>query len=135
MSLLRLAFWLGLLVLLLPTDAQQQARLSGFANSAMERLTGFCDRNGRTCAAGNDLWSTFLRKAEFGVRLVGDLLGAGGRQPPPPGTAPGPAPGIPPGMAPPPPDRRSGRADPRGTLTPSDLYQPPWRGPVRPGGG
>ena len=41
MSLLRLAFWLALLVLLLPTDAQQQARFSHFANNAFERLTTF----------------------------------------------------------------------------------------------
>jgi hypothetical protein len=127
MSLLRLAFWLALLVLLLPTDAQQQARFSNFANTAMERFTTFCDRNDRTCSVGSQVWSTFLRKAEFGIRLVGDLLGAGGRQapqvsegaPPPPGPAR---------------DRRAGKADPRGTLAPPDHYRPPWRGPARAGG-
>jgi hypothetical protein len=132
MSFMRLAFWLALLVLLLPTDAQQQARLSNFANAAMERFTTFCDRNGRTCTAGGDLWSTFLRKAEFGVRLVGDLLGAGGRQAP--DARPDAAPEMPPYAAPPP-SQRTGRADPRGTLPPSDLYRPPWRAPARPGGG
>ena len=135
MSFMRLAFWLALLVLLLPTDAQQQARLSNVANSAMGRFTSFCDRNGKTCTAGGDLWSTFLRKAEFGVRLVGDLLGAGGRQAPAPDVRSDVAPGMPPNMAPPPQDRRTGRADRRGTLTPSDLYRPPWRGPAPPGGG
>jgi Family of unknown function (DUF5330) len=129
MSFLKLAFWLALLVLLLPTDAYQQARLTTFANTAMERVSSFCDRNGKTCAAGGDLWATFLRKAEFGVRLVGDLLGAGGRQ------APVSRPDMPPNAAPPPPDPRTGRADPRGTLAPSDLYHPPWRGPSRSGGG
>jgi len=134
MSFMRLAFWLALLVLLLPTDAAQQARLSTFANAAMERFTTFCDRNGRTCASGGDLWSTFLRKAEFGVRLIGDLLGAGGRQTPPSDGRSGAAPGMAPGMAHPPVDQRTGRADPRGPLTPSDVYRPPWRGPARPGG-
>src|SRR5262245_30935831 len=122
MSFLRLAFWLGLLVMLLPTDAQQQARFSAFADTAGARVAGFCDRNDRTCSVGSEVWTTFLKKAEFGVRLVGDLLGAGGRQPPEP--------------APPPPGperRPSKAADPRGTLSPSDLYQPPWRGPARPG--
>jgi hypothetical protein len=134
MSLLRLAFWLALIVLLLPTDAQQQARFSNFANNALQRLTTFCDRNDRTCSVGEQLWSTFLKKAEFGIRLVGDLLGAGGRQVPQPGprqgpgVGPWPAPGGPPGVR----DRRTGRPDPRGTLSPSDLYQPPWRGPARP---
>jgi hypothetical protein len=121
MSLLRLVFWLALAVLLLPTDAEQQARFSNFARTAMDRAATFCDRNSRTCAAGGEVWATFLRKAEFGVRLVGDLLGAGGRR----------APNEPP----PAPDRRTGKADPRGTLLPSDLYHPPWRGPARRSGG
>jgi hypothetical protein len=135
MSLLRLAFWLALIVLLLPTDAQQQARLSNSATTAMERVTTFCDRNSRTCSVGGELWATFLKKAEFGLRLVGDLLGAGGRQVPEPRRP------LPPR------ERRSGKGEPRGTLPPpdlyhppapyypSDLYQPPWRGPPRYGGG
>jgi hypothetical protein len=121
MSLLRLAFWLALIVMLLPTDPQQQARLSNVATTAMGRATTFCDRNGRTCAMGGEIWATFLKKAEFGVRLVGDLLGAGGRQAPEP--------------RPPPRERRSGKTDPHGTLPPTDLYHPPWRGPLRYGGG
>jgi hypothetical protein len=139
MSLLRLAFWLALLVLLLPTDAQQQARFSNFASNAMQRLTTFCDRNGTTCTVGDQVWTTFLKKAEFGVRLVGDLLGAGGRQladTVPQRQGPGQVPQQPPGPgAGSPYDRRPGRPDPRGTLSPPDLYQPPWRGPARPGGG
>jgi hypothetical protein len=134
MSFMRLAFWLALLILLLPTDAAQQARLSNFATAAMERFTSFCDRNGRTCSTGGDLWSTFLRKAEFGVRLVGDLLGAGGRQVAAPDARSDAAPGVPPN-APPPAGQRTGRADPRGPLAPSDVYRPPWRGSARPGGG
>ena len=128
MSLLRLAFWLALVVLLLPTEAAQQARFTSFASSALERLSTFCDRNAKSCEVGAAVWASFLRKAEFGVRLVGDLLGAGGRQSP----EPGPEPGL---HTPPPgydkrPGKRLGKAD--GTLSPSDLYQPPWRGPRRP---
>jgi hypothetical protein len=123
MSLLRLAFWLALIVLLLPTDPQQQARLSNVATTAMGRATTFCDRNGRTCAIGGGIWATFLKKAEFGLRLVGDLLGAGGRQSPEPRRPP------------PPREKRSGKADSRGTLWPSELDHPPWRGPPRYGGG
>jgi hypothetical protein len=119
MSILRLAFWLALIVLLLPTDAAQQARFSNFANTAMERVATFCDRNGKTCAVGAEVWATFLRKAEFGVRLVGDLLGAGGRQAP--------------DAAHPAPEKRAGRSDPRvAPPSPADLYQPPWRPPARP---
>lgn len=114
MSLLRLAFWLALVVLLLPTDAQQQARLSRFANTAMERIATFCDRNAKSCDVAAEVWATFLRKAEFGIRLVGDLLGSGGRQDLPP--APG---------------KRAGKLDRRGTVPPSHSYRPPWRDPGR----
>ena len=72
MSLLRLAFWLGLLVLLLPTDEAQQARFMSFARTALGRVSTFCDRNGNACEAGSAAWALFLRKAEFGVRLVGE---------------------------------------------------------------
>jgi hypothetical protein len=123
MSLLRLAFWLALLVLLLPTDAAQQARFTSFASTALERLTTFCDRNARTCDAAVAAWSNFLRKAEFGVRLVGDLLGAGGRQ------ISEQSPDLPPALEKRR-DKRLGKAD--GTLSPSDLYEAPWRGPKRP---
>jgi hypothetical protein len=128
MSLLRLAFWLALLVLLLPTDAAQQARFTSFAGTALERLTTFCDRNTRTCDAAAAVWATFLRKAEFGIRLVGDLLGAGGRQ------VSEQSPDLPPAHETRPdkrPDKRLGKADPRGTLSPSDIYDPPWRAPKR----
>ncbi len=121
MSLLRLAFWLALLVLLLPTDAQQQARFGHFANGAYQRAATFCDRNPGTCDAASGLWASFVRKAEFGLRLVGDLIGAGNGRPDRAGLPPGP-----------PPERRYGRPPPRGV--PPDLYRrPAWRGgPMRP---
>jgi hypothetical protein len=85
MSLLRLAFWLGLLVLLLPSDPQQQARLYAAATAMVERAAGFCDRNARTCAVGGEVWAIFLKKAEFALRLVGDLVaGRPAPQAPPP---------------------------------------------------
>ena len=120
MFLLRLAFWLAVIVFLLPSDPQQQARLSSTVTTAIERLTTFCDRNAKTCVVGAEVWANFVKKAEFGLRLVGDLLG--GRPSPDP--------------APPPQDKRgAGKTDPRGALSPSDLYQPPWRGPTRRAGG
>jgi hypothetical protein len=72
--LLRLAFWLAVLVFLLPSDPQQQARLYAAATTAMERVATFCDRNAKTCGVGAEVWATFVRKAEFGLRLIGDLL-------------------------------------------------------------
>jgi hypothetical protein len=114
--LLRLAFWLAVVVFMLPSDPQQQARLRATVMSIMGRATAFCDRNDRTCAAGGEAWATFLRKAEFGMRLVGDLIGGGGPQP---------------DWGPPPPDRRwNGRPDRRPPPpVPPGFHQPPWGGP------
>jgi len=116
--LLRLAFWLAVVVFLLPSDAQQQARLYATATTAMERITTFCDRNAKSCVVGAEAWANFVKKAEFALRLVGDLLG--GR--------PGPD------VVPPPQDKRGAvKTEPR--LAPPDLYQPSWRGPARRAGG
>jgi hypothetical protein len=115
MFFIKLAFWLGIVVMLLPSDEQQQARLYGTAATAIERVTTFCDRNASLCAKGAEAWSTFLKKAEFGARLVGDLVTSGGRPDPTALTAP---------------RKTSANADAgrRGTLSPMDL-QPEWRGP------
>lgn len=116
MFFIKLAFWLGVVVLLLPADEQQQARLYGTASTAVERVTTFCDRNAKTCAMSAEAWSTFLKKAEFGVRLVGDLLSTSGRQDPD-------------ALQPPRQNMSAnGKIDSRGTLSPMDM-QPTWRGP------
>ena len=120
MFLLRMAFWLGLVVLLLPSDEQQQARLYQAAVSTVERATTFCDRNARVCAASGELWATFLKKAEFAVRLAIDAVGSSGRR------EEMTAPAAQPAAARTRPDPRL-PASARGTLTPSDLA-PAWRG-------
>jgi hypothetical protein len=132
MFLIRLAFWLGLVVLLLPTDERQQAKLYGTAVSTVERVTTFCDRNAQLCSASVDFWATFLRKAEFGARIVGDLISSGGRK-----DGPMPAVNVVPAPAPAPvPAELRQRSQPRlhapaqGTLTPTDL-SPAWRGNVQ----
>lgn len=121
MFFVRMAFWLGLVVLLLPADERQQARLYGTASSTVERVTTFCDRNPKTCDTGAEFWATFVKKAEFGARLVRDLVGAAG------GSDDDATARMQPAGA-------KGRGDPRAnpaardTLRPSDL-QPGWRGP------
>jgi hypothetical protein len=131
MFLIRLAFWLGLVVLLLPTDERQQAKLYGTAVSTVERVVTFCDRNAQLCSASVDFWATFLRKAEFGARVVGNLMTSSGRK-----DEVTPAVDVVPAPAPAPADLRrrlEPRPEPRaypsvqGTLTPTDL-SPAWRG-------
>jgi hypothetical protein len=84
MFVIRAAFGLAIIVMLLPTDEAQQAKVAGTAGAALERAATFCERNAATCAAGAELWVTFVKKAEFGARLAGnmasDYMKSGSRQ-------------------------------------------------------
>jgi hypothetical protein len=74
MLLFRIIFWLGVLIVLLPTDERQQARLYETASASVERIATFCDRNPTACAAGAQVWTAFVKKAEFGGRVAIDLI-------------------------------------------------------------
>lgn len=134
MFLIRMAFWVGVVVVLLPTDERQQARVYGTAVATVERVTTFCERNAQACAAGAEMWSTFVKKAEFGVRMAIDLATSSGRKDEdatPPRSQPTSAKVKPEAKPEPKPDIKVPAAV-RGTLTPSDLT-PAWRGAdVRP---
>jgi hypothetical protein len=114
MSLIKSAFWLGLVVLILPTDQQQQAKLMNTASAAVERATTFCDRNASTCVMGAQVWATFVKKAEFGIHMAMDLINKRGERRE--GEFSGPIRVQTPPVTP-----------QRGTLKPGDL-QPAWRG-------
>jgi len=126
MFLIRLVFWIGLIVVLLPTDERQQARLYGTAVATVERITTFCDRNAQACKAGADFWAAFVKKAEFGARMVVELISSGGRSEP--DAVRKPARVEQEGLR--------GRPEPkvyapaRGTLSPVDLT-PSWRGQMQ----
>jgi hypothetical protein len=120
MFFIRVAFWLGLVVLLLPTDERQQARVYGTAAATVERVVTFCDRNAQTCAAGAEVWATFVKKAEFGARMAIDLASSGGRK------DEEVAPRVQPSSSKAKPEPKLPTAE-RGTLTPADLT-PAWRG-------
>ena len=95
--LIRTAFWLIIIVLLLPTDERQRSEVYGTAQAAMNDLVTFCDRNPETCAKGKDAFGVFVQKAQFGARMLIDLVngrtdaGAGGSDMPAsePGSEPG----------------------------------------------
>jgi hypothetical protein len=126
MSLIKTAFWLGLVVLLLPTDQQQQAKLMNTASAAVERAVTFCDRNASTCAMGAQVWATFVKKAEFGFHMALDLINKRGdaREVEPRVAAPAQQPQH----TPIPVKTQAVPVTPqRGTLNPGDL-QPTWRG-------
>jgi hypothetical protein len=74
MFIIRTAFWLSLIVLLLPTDTQQQKKLYTTASNAAHHAATFCDRNQGICAQGAQYWATFRTKLEFGARMTADLV-------------------------------------------------------------
>ena len=82
MFLLRTIFWLVVLVLLLPTNEQQQSQVYGTAEAAVKDVATFCDRNPETCTTGKNAFDVLVHKAEFGARIlmgfIMDKSGLGG---------------------------------------------------------
>ena len=74
MFLIRSAFWLALLVALLPSDPGEQARMYQTASYAVYRAATFCDRNPTFCAEAQGYWVIFKEKAAVGTRMAGDLF-------------------------------------------------------------
>jgi hypothetical protein len=72
--LLRTAFWLMIIVLLLPTDERQRSEVYGTAQAAVHDLATFCDRNPETCAKGKDAFGVLVQKAQFGASMLIDLI-------------------------------------------------------------
>lgn len=79
--LLRSAFWLSLVVLLIPSDpAETSAKTDqraistfeaiGAAHSTLRDLEGFCERNPATCDTGRVALDGFGAKARTGARWV-----------------------------------------------------------------
>ncbi|ESR22765.1 DUF5330 domain-containing protein [Lutibaculum baratangense] len=86
MFLIRLAFWLTLVLLVLPMPRSETGEASGttisafdalgFAQSAVSDVAGFCDRNPRACETGAMLIGTLREKAIYGSQLVYRSLSA-----------------------------------------------------------
>ncbi len=82
MFLIRAAFWLSLVVFLLPADPQtgeQAPRVTAMqalvaAQSTVADLSGFCDRNADVCTTGGDVFQVFTDKVRYGVHLLKDYL-------------------------------------------------------------
>jgi len=123
MFLIRMAFWLGLVLALLPSIVSSrappvatQAELSPLeaasaATATVSDMRQFCTRQPEACAVGTQAVTAFSQRAQTGAKIVYDFVigklresDAGGRSAPP--------------------SRPS-----QHTLTPSDLM-PAWRGPI-----
>jgi Family of unknown function (DUF5330) len=125
--LLRMAFWLGVVCVLLPSggprgsapDAQIDAKEAvTLASAAVSDMRGFCGRQPNACVVGGKVVSAIGHKAEAGARTLYQLISAQFDKP----------------AAAPPSDKMAAKvadvpAQDRGTLTASDM-QPAWHAPV-----
>ncbi|HZL40336.1 MAG TPA: DUF5330 domain-containing protein [Pseudolabrys sp.] len=120
--LLRMAFWLGVVCVLLPSgakptsaeaniDAKQAMTLAG---AAMTDMRGFCERQPDACVAGGKVAVAIGHKAEAGARTIYEFITTKLNEKSAPAektaTKEAPAPG-------------------QGTLTSTDV-QPAWHAPV-----
>jgi hypothetical protein len=123
--LLRMAFWLGVVCVLLPSggaktttpdpqiDATQAVTL---ASAAVSDARGFCARQPDACAVGGKVAVAIGQKAEAGARTLYEFISAKLSEK----TAPA--------------DKSAGKVVPvmvpgSGTLTPADMH-PAWHAPV-----
>jgi len=113
--LLRMAFWLGVVCVLLPGGGTKspQAQIDtadavSAAGAAMSDMRGFCERQPEACVVGGKVAVAIGHKAEAGARTLYEIISTQFADKAAPAD-------------------ETGRA--RGTLTPADLT-PAWHGPV-----
>ena len=123
--LIKAAFWLTIVVLLLPADSARQGDAQraqvgpvealGVAQAAITDATDFCSRKPDACEMGSQAFQTFGEKAQHGAKLLYEFLSAqfAGR-----GTARGTTGSI-----------KTERKPGRHTLSPDDL-EPEWGAPA-----
>jgi len=125
--LLRAAFWLGIVVILLPTDASQRdaqtPQLSTIeavaaASAAVSDMRQFCTRQPDACVVGSQALARFEQKAQAGAKMLYEFLTAkfGGEQNRSVASATSDKPNA-----------TSTARSSQDTLTPADLL-PGWRG-------
>ncbi|MEX2129775.1 MAG: DUF5330 domain-containing protein [Xanthobacteraceae bacterium] len=84
--LVKVAFWLTIVVLLLPADAAKQGEPAraqvgpiealGAAQAAVEDASAFCSRKPEACVIGSQAFQTFGEKAQHGAKLLYEFLSA-----------------------------------------------------------
>lgn len=127
--LLRMAFWLSIVLILLPSGTQHgpatnqvgAADALSAASATVHDLKGFCAREPNACTVGSELATTLGYRAQAGAKMLYDFLSET--------MAPRDTGSLADDSG------RSPLGDPalqasQNTLTPADL-NPPWRGPVR----
>jgi hypothetical protein len=132
--LLRMTFWLGLVLVLLPFGATQR-NSSGTEVSATEAISaasatvgdlrGFCGRQPDACAVGSQMASTLGYRAQAGAKILYEAL-TEAMAPRETGAVGGSIAKAVGGKSVA--DKSAGERPSQSTLTPADLV-PAWRGP------
>ncbi len=127
--LLRMAFWLGVVLILLPSGTSQRAQTSDVntseaisaASATVQDLRGFCARQPDACTVGSQVAVAIGYRAQAGAKVLYDFLTEA--------LAPKDTGALPHGTAP-----HGGvakveqvKSNSQNTLTPADLA-PAWRG-------
>jgi len=128
--LLRVAFWLGIVLLLLPSGGSPQSKSSAdvgasdaisAASATVHDLKGFCTREPSACSVGSQFAVAMGYRAQAGAKMLYDFL-TEALAPNDTGSVRGTTTAA--GAKPP-----LQRASTQDTLTPADLA-PAWRGPA-----
>lgn len=70
MFLIRTAFWLTLVILLLPANKGEQVQILGTAEAAIQDVRTFCVRNPEVCEKSKTAFYGFSEKAQFGAKML-----------------------------------------------------------------
>lgn len=131
--LLRMTFWLGLVLVLLPFGSAQRAQTGtevsaseaiAAASATVGDLRGFCERQPDACTVGSQVANTIGYRAQAGAKMLYDALSeamgpretgalAGGSRSTVKASA----------------EKSAAERNSQSTLTPADLA-PAWRGPA-----
>jgi Family of unknown function (DUF5330) len=133
--LLRMAFWLGLVLVLLPSGATQRgpsnnevsaSEAISAASATVGDLRGFCTRQPDACTVGSQVATAIGYKAQAGAKMLYDMLSEALAPRETGSLAGGASHGT--GAAKTAAEKSSVERTSQSTLTPADLA-PAWRGP------
>jgi hypothetical protein len=82
MLLMRTALVCGVGVALLPSDPAKQQDLLAGAHDKVQWAMTYCDREPVQCKQAQQTWDGFVTKAQFGMRLAGEMADSYAASPP-----------------------------------------------------
>lgn len=73
MFIIRTAIWLGIVVMLVPSDPEAQKRLADTVRNGIAQVSTTCERQPAACQQASAAWTAFKAKAETVGRLAFNL--------------------------------------------------------------